>query len=369
MSKRAAQIVDPRDRYMAIPPPSRRLIWGSGLMLASLLLVLSLAAFIDYPLTLTQDIVVISDAVPVQIFARSEGVLRNWKLHDGDTVTRGSVVGYIYGDVALEDIERLEQTITVAERALRDGSDYEPEGIVPGEYFGEMQGDVRSLYERWEERNRYRSTLERVDRERLQRLSAGGPGDGSREVFELERRLLENEGRYEEGVRGVITTLRAKIETWKSLHLIRIPADGVVSLGSVWAELQTIRQGDEILAIMRPSSHFIGKAVLTQEDVLAVAVGDSVSIALPPYSDAGYGVLAGRIASISPLPRDGRYNVDVRLDDSLRSSGGKRIPYKPWMRGVLSLPGARRKSILGLIPWFDRASAADTGKPGTKGER
>ncbi len=83
-------------------------------------------------------------------------------------------------------------------------------------------------------------------------------------------------------------------------------------------------------APLSPSNRQIpsGTSALSQDEVAEIAVGDKVNIELNKYPTHSYGVLPGKIASISFVPYNKSYAVEVDFPDGLATTNRKEIKYE-----------------------------------------
>ncbi|MCL1937158.1 MAG: hypothetical protein FWF52_02035 [Candidatus Azobacteroides sp.] len=87
---------------------------------------------------------------------------------------------------------------------------------------------------------------------------------------------------------------------------------------------------------------------LEQEQVAGVAAGDRVTIRLPKYPEYSYGALIGEVNSITFVPYNKRYIVDILFPDGLHTTAKKEIKYELGLRGEAEIITSNR-SVLSRI--------------------
>jgi multidrug resistance efflux pump len=92
----------------------------------------------------------------------------------------------------------------------------------------------------------------------------------------------------------------------------------------------------------------LGHIRLSQDEVAEVAVGDKVNIELNKYPTHSYGVLPGKIASISFVPYNKSYAVEVAFPEGLTTTNHKEIKYEIDLSGKAEIITSSR-SILSRI--------------------
>jgi len=134
-------------------------------------------------------------------------------------------------------------------------------------------------------------------------------------------------------VKEAYEALESSIYSWKDRFIIESPKDGNVSLSKFWSDNQYISGGEELLVIIPNGEDVIGRLDLPIAGSGKVAIGQKVNIKLDNYPSNDYGMLRGNVESISSVPRDGKYSVQIKIPQDLMSSYNKKIPFKQEMLG------------------------------------
>lgn len=128
--------------------------------------------------------------------------------------------------------------------------------------------------------------------------------------------------------------LLAAISVWKQRYLLLAPHAGSVSFFKFWSEQQYVQQHEEVLTLIpEKGAHILGKLRMPIRQSGKVQIGQRVNIRLANYPFDEYGMLHGTIQSISSVPRDEQYVIEVSLDQGLKTSFGKTIPFRQEMKG------------------------------------
>lgn len=129
--------------------------------------------------------------------------------------------------------------------------------------------------------------------------------------------------------------LKKEIKNWDLNYVFRSSINGKVSFLQLWAENQTVTSGEEVFAII-PSidTGFIGKLKAPAQNSGKIQVGQKVNIRLANYPDREFGILEGKVRSISLTPdKDGNLLIDVSLLNGLHTSYNKKINFQQEMMG------------------------------------
>lgn len=172
-----------------------------------------------------------------------------------------------------------------------------------------------------------------------------------RDVFELtisnKMGIIKNREQLELAYEMMVNSLK----TWDSKYLIRSHKNGRIILGEVQTLKRLVNIGDTICSILSSNREdFVARMQLRQEQIAGVAAGDPVNIRLTKYPEYAYGILTGKINSISFVPNNKMYAVDIQfpLRDKLLTTAGKEIKYELGLKGEAEIITSDR-SVLSRI--------------------
>lgn len=129
--------------------------------------------------------------------------------------------------------------------------------------------------------------------------------------------------------------LKNEIKNWDLNYVLRSSIKGKVSYLQLWAENQTVASGDDVFAVI-PSveSGFIGKLKAPAQNSGKIKAGQKVNIRLANYPDREFGILEGKVRSISLTPdKEGNLLIDVSIVSGLTTSYNKKINFQQEMMG------------------------------------
>lgn len=131
-----------------------------------------------------------------------------------------------------------------------------------------------------------------------------------------------------------VKTLGGRLASWERTYVLRAPIAGTVSLSQFWSDGQFVRGGENVMAIVPAEARTpIARVSLPITRAGSVQVGQSVFIRLDNYPGEQFGLLKGRVATISPVPLGDRYMAEVALPDGLVTTFGQRLAYQQEMQG------------------------------------
>ena len=97
--------------------------------------------------------------------------------------------------------------------------------------------------------------------------------------------------------------LKKAIKDWELNYVFRSSVKGTVSFLQIWSENQTINTGENMFAII-PSTEkgYIGKVKAVAQNSGKLQIGQKVNIRLANYPDREFGVIEGKLKTISLTP-------------------------------------------------------------------
>ena len=133
--------------------------------------------------------------------------------------------------------------------------------------------------------------------------------------------------------------LKKTIKDWELNYVFRSAIDGKVSFLQIWTINQTINAGDNVFVIIPNSKNgYIGKVKAKAQNSGKINVGQNVNIRLANYPDREFGIITGKIKTISLTPdKEGNLLIDVVLPNGLQTSYKKQIAFRQEMSGTADI--------------------------------
>jgi multidrug resistance efflux pump len=133
--------------------------------------------------------------------------------------------------------------------------------------------------------------------------------------------------------------LKKAIKDWELNYVFRSSINGTVSFLQIWSENQTINAGENMFAII-PSTEkgYIGKVKAKAQNSGKLQIGQKVNIRLANYPDREFGVIEGKLKTISLTPdKEGNLLLDIELPNGLQTSYKKQINFQQEMTGTADI--------------------------------
>lgn len=133
--------------------------------------------------------------------------------------------------------------------------------------------------------------------------------------------------------------LKKAIKDWELNYVFRSSVKGTVSFLQIWSKNQTINAGENMFAII-PSTEkgYIGKVKAVAQNSGKLKIGQKVNIRLANYPDREFGIIEGKLKTISLTPdKEGNLLLDIELPNGLQTSYKKQINFQQEMTGTADI--------------------------------
>lgn len=340
--------------------PSWLIHTGSYIIYGLIVILLTGTALFEYP-DVVQSSVVIDDRSNVEsIIVNSDGLIDRFFVEDRAAVKKNDTLGIIQNPASLVDVKRFCQVLTRVEWYYRT-HDIQ---YLQNYSFDLIMGEMSGAYEQFTQAVRTCQAYQELDlypqrkvflQEELRLQTKLDDKNGlavlqlKKELFELEithkMEIQKNRRMLELAYENMVNSLK----TWESKYVIKSKTDGIVLLGKSWSRRTIVHKGDTVCSVISGSEGKpIGRLFLTESEVAGIRQGNPVQVELAKYPVHTYGYLIGKIASVSYVPYNKSYAVEIAFPDKLVTSIGETIDYEIGLSGQAEIIMAT-KSVLKRI--------------------
>ncbi|MDE5676258.1 HlyD family secretion protein [Phocaeicola sp.] len=333
---------------------------GSYIVYGLVALLIAGAALFQYPDTVEKEIRIDDTGSVEWITANRAGMIECFFVENQSEVKKNDTLGILKNTAALEDVKRFCQVLTNVEEYYRTQDidylrDY-PFDLIMGEMtpaYEQFTQAVRACL-MYREFDLYPQKKKYLDEE-LKILTQNGKADElnllkiKRELFDLEidhkMEMSKNHRTLEIAYENMVNSLR----TWDNNYLLKSHNNGTVIWGKSWSMNRKINEGDTLCTVVAQTRGTpAGHIRLSENEVSEIAAGDKVNIALNKYPAHTYGKLSGEIASISFVPHNKSYAIEVEFPGGMVTTSGKKLEYEIGMSGQAEIVTSSR-SVLDRI--------------------
>lgn len=339
---------------------------GSYVVYGLLLLLIGAAFFIRYPDAVEKSVIVDDLASVEWITAPRDGMIDCFLVDDRSEVKRGDTLAVLQNGALLDDVKYFCQVLTRVEEYYRSGRAEYLENYP----FNLIMGDMASAYAQFTEAVRTCLMYDRFDlypqkqkflKDEYDILLKTGKADeltqlkAKRELFELEinhrMELDKNRRMLELAYENMVNSL----QLWEKRNIVRAGKDGVVVWGDTWGIGQRMTSGDTLCTVVSPhGGRPTGHIRLNEEEVAGITEGNRVNVEFNKYPAYSCGILIGHVASISFVPRDKNYAVEVEFPADMMTTAGLGIRCGIGLSGKAEIVTAERNVLSRIFaPVYD----------------
>lgn len=323
------------------------------------LLILGTALF-KYPDVVNSN-VTIDDMVNVGwITANYSGTIDRFFVEDQSKVQCNDTLGVFKNTASMADVKKFCLVLANVEQYYRSNDvsylqNY-PFDLIMGEMTGAYEQFTQAVrncvmdreFDLYPQRERYL-------KEELEILSRSKDANElailkvKRELFELEMTHKMEETKNRRLLELAYENMVNSLKTWESKYLIKSKNDGIVVWGKSWGMSNLINEGDTLCTVVsEQTGQPVGHIKLSQDEVAEITEGNKVNIELAKYPAHTYGYLVGEVASVSYVPYNKSYAVEVFFPNGMMMTDKKKITYEIGLSGKAEII-ASSKSILSRI--------------------
>ena len=149
---------------------------------------------------------------------------------------------------------------------------------------------------------------------------------------------LEEREKYYSVLNESFLNLKAQIKIWENTYLLISPVRGTVTFTKFWSENQSVNEDEPVLSIVPfQAGDYVGRINLKMNRSGKVKQGQSVNIKLSGYPYLEYGMVKGIVTSISLVPSNDSYVIELSLPSGLTTLYGKKLDFTQNMQGTAEI--------------------------------
>lgn len=171
------------------------------------------------------------------------------------------------------------------------------------------------------------------------------------QVLDLQQVQYDGESQKLLDFRLEVQRLKGEIDAWKHDFLLVAPVSGEIALTKAWSENQQVQAGTEVLTLVPKvgAGEWLAKASLSSNRSGKVKVGMPVHIRLDGYPYQEFGVLNGEVRRISIVPGEQGYEVEIDLQNGLKTSHGTKVDFRQETQGLARIITEKRSLLDRLL--------------------
>jgi multidrug resistance efflux pump len=156
--------------------------------------------------------------------------------------------------------------------------------------------------------------------------------------------------RYKSEISASTELLKSALGGWKERYLIESPVTGTLSYTTFWRENQVINAGEALATVVPDDpAKMIIRAYVPVSGAGKVKPGQMVNISLSGYPDMEYGLLKGKVTTLSLVPVKDAYIADIELTNGMRTTYNQELVFINDMTGRAGIITEESRLIFRLI--------------------
>lgn len=146
-------------------------------------------------------------------------------------------------------------------------------------------------------------------------------------LLDLELQQAEKESQLRQDLQTTAGQLTNAIHSWELTYCLTSPINGKVTFTKYWNDLQFIPTGENIFTVVPDEGEeLVGKSLLPVQRSGKVRTGQRVIVRFLNYPDQEFGIVNGVVSSISLVPSDNNYMVEIAFPEGLTTNYGRHLP-------------------------------------------
>lgn len=178
--------------------------------------------------------------------------------------------------------------------------------------------------------------------------------DDEAKLKQLAVQLSEQDGQLQLDYFTAVDDLKDNIGLWELRYVFKAPITGRLEFLKFWSDNQQIQPGEEVFSIIPNGNRLIGHMFLPAQGAGKVTVGQEAIIKLDNYPYDEFGVLKGRVTSISHSSNTIRganqnlietYLVEILIPNKLITNYGAKLNLQSDFKGSADIISKEKKLI------------------------
>jgi len=154
------------------------------------------------------------------------------------------------------------------------------------------------------------------------------------DVVDAEMGFADQKKKAQNSLIEAMNVLKSRLAYWEQTFIIRSPIAGNVSFSNFYNKNQQVKKDEIVFAVIpEKQSQIIGRISLPLKGAGKVAQGQKVNIRFDNFPYMEYGFLKGTVKSISLMPNNENYVVEVQLPQDMKTNYNIPLKFSQEMQG------------------------------------
>ncbi len=166
------------------------------------------------------------------------------------------------------------------------------------------------------------------------------------EVVDAEMEFADQKKKAQNTLIEVLNVLKSRWVYWEQTFVIKSPTSGKVSFAAFWTKNQQVKKDEIVFSVIpEKQAQIIGRINLPVKGAGKVVAGQKVNIRFENFPYMEYGYVRGSVRSISLMPNNETYVVEVDMPQDLKTNYGIQLKFSQEMKGSAEIITSDRRLI------------------------
>lgn len=146
-------------------------------------------------------------------------------------------------------------------------------------------------------------------------------------------------------IESAVSNLKSQLYDWTKNAIWTSPCDGKVLFNKILQKDKFYKPNEASIVVVPNGSKYIAFAKITSIGAGKVKTGQQVFIELEDFPKNEFGMIEGFVSSITPIEKDGTYEVKIQLKNQLKTTYKKQIPLKAQLKGQVKIITKKKRLL------------------------
>lgn len=158
-----------------------------------------------------------------------------------------------------------------------------------------------------------------------------------------EKKSKQNE--LKTSIEQSISSLKSQLFDWNTSAIWRAPCEGKVLFNQLLQKNKFYKANEASIIVVPLGSEYMAYAKINSTGAGSVEKGQDVFIELEDFSKNEFGMLEGDVLTITPIEKEGKYEVQILLKNQLKTTYKKQIPLKAQLKGQMKIITKKKRLL------------------------
>jgi HlyD family secretion protein len=146
-------------------------------------------------------------------------------------------------------------------------------------------------------------------------------------------------------IESSVSNLKSQLYDWTKNAIWIAPCDGKLLFNKILQIDKFYKPNEASIVVVPNGSKYIAFAKITSTGSGKVKTGQQVFIELEDFPKSEFGMIEGFVSSITPIEKDGTYEVKIQLKNQLKTTFKKQIPLKAQLKGQVKIITKKKRLL------------------------